>query len=42
MSDSKILHRIIRRVAGAAVWSFFSEVHIIGAENVPKDGPMIV
>ncbi|KAI5117860.1 hypothetical protein M0805_007703 [Coniferiporia weirii] len=42
MSENKVLHRVIRRLAGWAVWSFFSEVHIIGAENVPEDGPMIV
>lgn len=42
MSDSMILHRVIRRLAGCAIWSFFSEVHIIGEENVPKDGPLIV
>ncbi|KII92721.1 hypothetical protein PLICRDRAFT_696028 [Plicaturopsis crispa FD-325 SS-3] len=41
-SDSKVLHRVIRRLAGWAVWSFFTEVHIIGGENVPRDGPLIV
>ena len=42
MSDAYILHRIIRRLAGWAVWSFFTEVHVIGEENVPKEGPIIV
>jgi glycerol-3-phosphate O-acyltransferase / dihydroxyacetone phosphate acyltransferase len=42
MSDTKILHRVIRRMAEWAVWSFFTEVHVIGGENVPKDGPIIV
>jgi 1-acyl-sn-glycerol-3-phosphate acyltransferase len=42
MSDAYILHRIIRRLAGWAVWSFFTEVHVIGGENVPKEGPIIV
>ncbi|EMD33764.1 hypothetical protein CERSUDRAFT_87104 [Gelatoporia subvermispora B] len=42
MSDTKILHRIIRRVAGWAVVSFFTEIHVVGGENVPKDGPIIV
>ncbi|THH02962.1 hypothetical protein EW145_g6650, partial [Phellinidium pouzarii] len=42
MSENKVIHRVIRRLAGWAMWSFFSEVHIIGEENVPVDGPMIV
>lgn len=42
MSDSKVLHRVIRRLAGLAVWSFFTELHVIGEENVPRDGPIIV
>ncbi|KAH7888964.1 hypothetical protein F5I97DRAFT_1803842 [Phlebopus sp. FC_14] len=42
MSDSKALHRVIRRLAGWAVWSFFTEVRVVGGENVPKDGPIIV
>jgi len=41
-SQPKTLHRIIRKLAGWAVWSFFTEVRVIGAENVPKDGPIIV
>ena len=42
MSDPKLLHRVIRRLAGWAVWSFFTELHVIGGENVPKNGPIIV
>ncbi|KAI6166021.1 hypothetical protein EDD17DRAFT_116503 [Pisolithus thermaeus] len=42
MSDTKTLHRVIRRLAGWSVWSFFTEVRVVGAENVPKDGPIIV
>ena len=42
MSENKLLHRAIRQLAGWAIWSFFSEVHLIGEENVPKEGPMIV
>ena len=42
MSDSKLIHRAIRRVAGWAVVSFFSEIHVIGGENVPQRGPIIV
>ncbi|KAF9020653.1 glycerol-3-phosphate-acyltransferase [Hymenopellis radicata] len=37
-----VLHRIIRCVAGLAAASFFTEVRVIGGENVPKDGPIIV
>ncbi|KAJ3524678.1 hypothetical protein NM688_g8520 [Phlebia brevispora] len=40
--DAKILHRVLRRVAGWAVTSFFTEIHVIGEENVPKSGPIIV
>jgi 1-acyl-sn-glycerol-3-phosphate acyltransferase len=42
MPDAYILHRVVRSLAGWAVWSFFTEVHVIGGENVPKDGPIIV
>jgi glycerol-3-phosphate O-acyltransferase / dihydroxyacetone phosphate acyltransferase len=42
MADNKVLHRVLRRLAGWAVWSFFTEVHVIGGENVPLDGPLIV
>ncbi|KAL0956984.1 hypothetical protein HGRIS_003085 [Hohenbuehelia grisea] len=42
MSDVKVLHRVIRRLASWSVWSFFTEIHVIGEENVPKDGPIVV
>ncbi|KAI0075672.1 hypothetical protein K474DRAFT_1624234 [Panus rudis PR-1116 ss-1] len=42
MDDLKIIHRVIRRVTGWAVQSFFTEIRVIGEENVPKDGPLIV
>ncbi|KZT63684.1 hypothetical protein DAEQUDRAFT_815496 [Daedalea quercina L-15889] len=42
MPDAYILHRVLRRVATWAVVAFFTEIHIIGSENVPKDGPIIV
>jgi len=40
--DPKLLHRLIRSVAGLAVASFFTEVRIKGEENVPQRGPIIV
>jgi 1-acyl-sn-glycerol-3-phosphate acyltransferase len=40
--EVKVLHRVIRQLAHWAVVSFFHRVHIIGAENVPQDGPLIV
>ncbi|EIN11226.1 acyltransferase [Punctularia strigosozonata HHB-11173 SS5] len=40
--DNKPLHRVLRKIASYAVVSFFSRVHVIGEENVPKEGPMIV
>lgn len=42
MSDSRLLHRILRRIARLSVESFFTELRVIGGENVPKDGPIIV
>ncbi|KAF8070166.1 glycerol-3-phosphate-acyltransferase [Lyophyllum atratum] len=41
-SDPKVLHRLIRQISGWALSSFFSEIRVIGGENVPKDGPIIV
>ncbi|KAJ2931481.1 hypothetical protein H1R20_g5595, partial [Candolleomyces eurysporus] len=40
--DVMVLHRIIRFIAKLAAHSFFTEVRVIGGENVPKDGPIIV
>ncbi|KAG2122825.1 hypothetical protein BD769DRAFT_957506 [Suillus cothurnatus] len=42
MSDSKVLHSVIRRIADWSLWSFFTEVRVIGGEHVPLDGPIIV
>jgi glycerol-3-phosphate O-acyltransferase/dihydroxyacetone phosphate acyltransferase len=41
-SDTKVLHRLIRFISSLAVDTFFTEVRVIGGENVPKDGPIIV
>ncbi|PPQ68204.1 hypothetical protein CVT25_015036 [Psilocybe cyanescens] len=41
-NDSKALHRLIRFISSLAVDSFFHEVRVIGGENVPKEGPIIV
>ena len=37
-----LLHSAIRKVASTALAGFFREVHVIGDENVPRDGPLIV
>ncbi|KAJ3989484.1 glycerol-3-phosphate-acyltransferase [Lentinula detonsa] len=37
-----LLHRLIRYVTGLAAVSFFSEIRVVGGENVPETGPMIV
>ncbi|EJD41912.1 acyltransferase [Auricularia subglabra TFB-10046 SS5] len=37
-----VLHRIIRRLARASIWSFFADVYVVGEENVPQDGPVII
>ena len=41
-SDTKVLYIIIRKLSDWALSSFFTEVRVIGGENVPKDGPIIV
>lgn len=35
-------HFFLRKVASLALSGFFKEIHVIGEENVPKDGPLIV
>ncbi|KAF5381135.1 hypothetical protein D9757_009414 [Collybiopsis confluens] len=40
--DYFILHRLIRYITGIATVSFFTEIRIVGGENVPKTGPIIV
>lgn len=40
--DPQTLHKVLRRLAGWAVWSFFTEVRVVGGENVPLEGPIIV
>ncbi|KAH9022575.1 glycerol-3-phosphate-acyltransferase [Lactarius pseudohatsudake] len=42
MDTDYILHKVIRRIASWAVYSFFTEVRVIGGENVPANGPIIV
>ena len=42
MDTDYILHRILRGIASWAVSSFFTEVRVIGGENVPMNGPIIV
>ena len=42
MDTDYILHRILRRIASWATYSFFTEVRVIGGENVPMNGPIIV
>ncbi|KIY68481.1 glycerol-3-phosphate-acyltransferase [Cylindrobasidium torrendii FP15055 ss-10] len=41
-TDYFVLHRIIRYVAKLSSEAFFSEIRVIGAENVPKVGPIIL
>ncbi|KAJ8078021.1 hypothetical protein PM082_000223 [Marasmius tenuissimus] len=37
-----LLHRVIRFISSNAASSFFTEVRVIGGENVPATGPLIV
>lgn len=41
-TDFKALHRLIRFISDLAVGSFFHELRVIGGENVPRTGPIIV
>ncbi|SJL09105.1 uncharacterized protein ARMOST_12481 [Armillaria ostoyae] len=38
----KLVYRILRQLSDRTVDGFYSEVYIEGAENVPKDGPLII
>jgi hypothetical protein len=42
MTDVYLLHYILRGIAGMAVSAFFTRIHVIGGENVPRNGPVIV
>ncbi|KAF8608633.1 hypothetical protein BDV93DRAFT_518712 [Ceratobasidium sp. AG-I] len=35
-------HEVILGIAGKAVWAFFSDVRVLGSENVPETGPVIL
>ncbi|OSX65691.1 hypothetical protein POSPLADRAFT_1052363 [Postia placenta MAD-698-R-SB12] len=41
MPDAYVLHRVLRKVAEWALLAFFTEIHVIGGENVPQRGPLI-
>ncbi|KAK0443087.1 glycerol-3-phosphate O-acyltransferase [Desarmillaria tabescens] len=38
----KLVYRILRKLSDWTVDGFYSEVYVEGAENVPKDGPLII
>ncbi|KAJ7094994.1 hypothetical protein C8R44DRAFT_718292 [Mycena epipterygia] len=40
--DLQVVHRVLRYMSNQVAASFFTEVRVIGGENVPKDGPIIV
>ncbi|KAJ7782487.1 hypothetical protein DFH07DRAFT_935585 [Mycena maculata] len=40
--DLQLLHRVIRYMSSAGAASFFTEIRVIGGDNVPRDGPIIV
>ncbi|KZT04264.1 glycerol-3-phosphate-acyltransferase [Laetiporus sulphureus 93-53] len=42
MPNAYFLHRFLRQIAAWALVSFFTEIRIIGGENVPRNGPIIV
>ncbi|KAK0199762.1 hypothetical protein DFS33DRAFT_1233865, partial [Desarmillaria ectypa] len=38
----KLVYRILRKLSDWTIDGFYSEVYVEGAENVPKDGPLII
>ncbi len=38
----KLVYRILRQLSDWTIDGFYSEVYVEGAENVPKDGPLIM
>lgn len=39
---SNILYFLIKNLTELMIYSFFREIHVIGKENLPKDGPVIL
>jgi glycerol-3-phosphate O-acyltransferase/dihydroxyacetone phosphate acyltransferase len=39
---TNLIHRALRKLASLALVSFYSELRVVGEENVPRDGPLIV
>ncbi|TFK54569.1 glycerol-3-phosphate-acyltransferase [Heliocybe sulcata] len=42
MPNFWILHRVLVRIAGWAVVSFFSQIRVVGGDNVTERGPLII
>ena len=40
--DPSLVHRALRQLSQFTVAGFYSEMHIQGSPNVPKDGPLIL
>jgi 1-acyl-sn-glycerol-3-phosphate acyltransferase len=36
------IHIVLRKIADISLHEFFKEIHVIGEENLPTDGPLIV
>lgn len=39
---SNILYFIVKNLAELMIYSFFKDIHVIGKENLPKEGPVIL
>ncbi|KAG8743994.1 hypothetical protein FRC12_014918, partial [Ceratobasidium sp. 428] len=35
-------HEVVLNIAGKALWAFFSDVRVLGSENIPETGPIIL
>lgn len=40
--EPKLVYRALVKISHYTVHGFYDEVHIKGAENVPKDGPLVI
>lgn len=40
--ELRLVYRILRKVSDWTLETFYSEVYVDGAENVPKTGPLIM
>jgi glycerol-3-phosphate O-acyltransferase/dihydroxyacetone phosphate acyltransferase len=40
--DFMLVYIILRNISDCSLTNFYTDVHVDGAENVPKDGPLLM